>query len=80
MAITRPPRRPAPATEAAVEQFIAGEVARIKRTNKAAVIIRFDRAVLQRLDREATLRGISRSAWVALVVSHALDEADRRAV
>ena len=37
-------------------------------------MIRFDRALLARVDRAAKRRGISRSAWIQYTVSRALDE------
>ncbi len=40
-------------------------------------MIRFDRALLARVDRAAKRRGISRSAWIQYVVSQVLDEEER---
>jgi hypothetical protein len=37
-------------------------------------MIRFDRALLARVDRAAKRRGISRSAWVQYTLSKALDD------
>jgi metal-responsive CopG/Arc/MetJ family transcriptional regulator len=37
-------------------------------------MIRFDTALLARVDRAARRRGVSRSAWVAFTLSKALDD------
>ena len=37
-------------------------------------MIRFDAALLARVDRAAHRRGVSRSAWVAFTLSKALDD------
>jgi len=37
-------------------------------------MIQFDQKVLERVDTAAERRGISRSAWIQFVVSHALDK------
>ena len=76
--------------EAAAEQFIGGASTpvappqpAVKAPEPAAVakrtptMIRFDTALLARVDRAARRRGISRSAWIAYTLSHALDEEDR---
>lgn len=84
MAIARRPnvnRQAAPSgdQDLAAEAFIHGtarpdvpavvvEVAR-----KTPIMLRFDAALLRRVDTAAKRRGISRSAWIAFKVSEALD-------
>lgn len=41
--------------------------------NKKPVMIRFDTALLKRVDVAAKKRGVSRSAWVQFMLSTALD-------
>lgn len=41
---------------------------------KTPIMLRFDGALLRRVDTAAKRRGISRSAWIAFKVSEALDE------
>ena len=43
---------------------------------KVPIMVRFDRAVLQRVDMAAKHRGISRSAWIQFTVSRALDQGE----
>jgi hypothetical protein len=86
MAIARKPGSKHP--EARAEQFIARanvppgqgsadqplqQTESIGEGRKPAMI-RFDRALLARVDRAAKRRGISRSAWIQYTVSRALDE------
>src|SRR3546814_5246939 len=40
---------------------------------KSPVMLRFDRALLAKVDAAAKRRGISRSAWIQFTVSRALD-------
>ena len=89
MAIARKPNRKPkpPIDEAAVDAFIAGaakpEAAPIAAAaaeagqggapRKSPVLLRFDRALLAKVDAAAKRRGISRSAWSQFTVSRALD-------
>jgi hypothetical protein len=45
----------------------------VAESRKTPVMIRFDRALLERVDTAAKRRGISRSAWIQFTVSRALD-------
>jgi hypothetical protein len=75
-----PKRKPTPnKEEAAAAKFIEGAAtpsmaAGVKRT---PAMIRFDTALLARVDQAAKRRGVSRSAWVAFTLSKALDEEER---
>ena len=63
--------------EDAAEYFISGaepEDKAGKREKKIPVLIRFDRTMLQQVDKAAQRRGISRSAWIHFMVSRALEE------
>ena len=84
MAIARRPngnRTPAPpaAQERAAEAFIQGaaKAAAVAEPEaggrKTPIMLRFDAALLRRVDSAAKRRGISRSAWIAFKVSEALD-------
>lgn len=89
MAIARKPNsKPrAPVDDAAADAFIAGaakpEAAPItvaaeepgegSEPRKSPVMLRFDRALLAKVDAAAKRRGISRSAWIQFTVSRALD-------
>ena len=84
MAIARRPngnRAPTPpaAQERAAEAFIQGAakapaVAEPEAGGrKTPIMLRFDAALLRRVDSAAKRRGISRSAWIAFKVSEALD-------
>jgi predicted HicB family RNase H-like nuclease len=68
------------ASEQAAEAFIArvehDEDAPPKKDKKTPIMIRFDRAVLKRVDEAAKHRGISRSAWIQFTVSRALDHGE----
>ncbi|MBE7159362.1 MAG: hypothetical protein INR62_13185 [Rhodospirillales bacterium] len=89
MAIARKPgSKPVLVQEEAAERFIASAgaapapaaSAALPATEEAGrkpVMIRFDPDLLARVDRAAKRRGISRSAWVQFVLSHALDQEDR---
>lgn len=88
MAVTRiPVRKPIRGTEGAAAKFIEGASPGVhvvpspggatpagKRT---PAMIRFDTALLARVDRAARRRGVSRSAWVAFTLSKALDDEQR---
>ncbi len=80
MAIGRKPKssltRPPVDAERAAEEFISGAVKETARedSRKTRVMIRFDTALLQRIDKAAKRRGIPRTAWINFVASRALDE------
>ena len=42
-------------------------------TRKTPIMVRFDPALLKRVDVSARQRGISRSSWIQYVISKALD-------
>ena len=44
---------------------------------RVAAMIRFDAALLARVDRAAKRCGVSRSAWVAFTLSKALDDEEQ---
>jgi hypothetical protein len=71
-----------PADERAAEAFIAGaeEAPPAKRPNKIPILVRFDRDLLERVDRAAKRRGISRSGWVHYQISRALEEEEASAL
>lgn len=88
MAIARKPNsKPKhPAEDAAADAFIAGaakpaavpiaaaeEAGEGGEPRKSPVMLRFDRALLAKVDAAAKRRGISRSAWIQFTVSRALD-------
>jgi predicted HicB family RNase H-like nuclease len=65
-----------PEDERAAEAFITGaeEAPPPKYTKKVPILVRFDRELLERVDRAAKRRGISRSGWVHYQISRALEE------
>lgn len=84
MAIARRPSSnragapPAVAQERAAEAFIQGAAKAAAAepeagARKTPIMLRFDAALLRRVDSAAKRRGISRSAWIAFKVSEALD-------
>ncbi len=84
MAIARKPnsKPKPPVDDDAADAFIAGaakpatptiETAAEDGPRKSPVMLRFDRALLAKVDRAAKRRGISRSAWIQFTVSRALD-------
>lgn len=88
MAIARKPnsKPKAPVDDAAADAFIAGaakpsaapiaaaeEAEEGGEPRKSPVMLRFDRALLAKVDAAAKRRGISRSAWIQFTVSRALD-------
>lgn len=84
MAITRKPKSNTNAkeveTEQAAEAFIssasAGQPVAPPDKHKTPIMIRFDPALLQKVDAAAKRRGISRSAWIQYVTSRALDSGE----
>lgn len=86
MAIVKKPNRKQSeikmtARDDAADKFIAGanssqEHALQEDDKKIQTTLRFDRALLQRIDAAAKHRGISRSAWIQFTVSRALDQGE----
>lgn len=78
------PKAAKPASEAETGETVTGEAAkkpgkkdkrkakRKDKKNKEAVIIRFDDAQLPLIDASAEALGLSRAAWVRMVVAQAL--------
>src|SRR3546814_4395462 len=86
--LRKPNSKPkSPMDEAAADAFIAGaakpkaepiateadEAGQGAEPRKSPVMLRFDRALLAKVDAAAKRRGISRSAWIQFTVSRALD-------
>jgi hypothetical protein len=77
MAIAQMPKRKTLShKEAAATKFIEGAAATppSSRAKRTPAMIRFDAALLARVDEAARRRGVSRSAWVAFTLSKALDD------
>lgn len=84
MAITRKPQRPKATitteAETAAARFINEAETSIaadtpqRRATMAPVLLRFDERTLRAIDFRASKIGLSRAAWVRMVVAHALDE------
>ena len=71
MAIARKPNsKPKPPVDDAAADEEPGEGSEPR---KSPVMLRFDRALLAKVDTAAKRRGISRSAWIQFTVSRALD-------
>lgn len=66
-----------PAQERAAAAFIAGKKKPLERERKTPTLIRLDDDVLERMDAVAARLGLSRAAYVRLVVSRALAEEER---
>ena len=67
--------------DAAAEKFIYGADAlhdepSQEESKKVPIMMRFDRALLQRVDAAAKRRGISRSSWIQFTVRRALDQGE----
>ena len=75
MAIAKRPSIDRTDTAKKVTKFITG-VEEKPDAKRVSALIRFDRALLQRVDAAAKQRGISRAAWIQFVVSRALDAGD----
>ena len=79
MAIARKPNSK-PLIDADAEKFIAGAGALTKAAPAAeakgriATMVRFDAALLRKVDAAAKRRGVSRSAWIQYTLSEALEE------
>jgi hypothetical protein len=81
MAIARKPgsKVSAAVADQAAEKFISGAgtpptPAPDEERRRVPAMIRFDAALLERVDRAAKRRGVSRSAWVQFTISRALDQ------
>lgn len=77
MAIAKKPGGKPPA-EVDAERFIAGAALQEDAAPKGriATMVRFDAALLAKVDAAAKRRGISRSAWIQYTLSEALDGGD----
>jgi predicted HicB family RNase H-like nuclease len=69
------------APDAAAQKFISGADASHDEpsqedSRKVPIMVRFDRALLQRVDAAAKHRGISRSSWIQFTLSRALDQGE----
>jgi hypothetical protein len=64
--------------EQAAEAFIAGAEPEDNKTHererKIPIMVRFDRDMLQLVDKAAKRRGISRSGWIHFMISRALEQ------
>ena len=91
MAITKRPKprlapvAPAEERERKIEAFIAGtepaetalpEPEPEPDPKRVRVMMRFDPTLLQRIDAAARRRGVSRTAWLHVVASRALDQGE----
>jgi hypothetical protein len=66
--------------DVAIEKFISGaeshEEVSQEDSKKIPIMVRFDRALLQRVDSAAKHRGVSRSSWIQFTLSRALDQGE----
>lgn len=83
MSIAKNPKRYTPDSagpDRAAEQFIAGAgktasaAPHPQQARKTPIMIRFDPALLKRVDAVAKRRGVSRSSWIQYEISKVLDE------
>ena len=77
---SRPIRKPAQnKEEAGAAKYIEGAAATstASGTRRTPAMIRFDAALLARVDKAARRRGVSRSAWIAFTLSKALDDEEQ---
>ncbi len=68
-----------PDQEHAAEAFIAGAKPQTEaqsESKKIPIMVRFDPALLQRVNEAAKHRGVSRSAWIQFTLSRALDQGE----
>ena len=78
MAIAKKPNAIKP-VEAEADRFIAGAGAAVMPAptavakGRVATMVRFDAALLEKVDTAAKKRGISRSAWIQYTLSEALE-------
>ncbi len=79
MAIAKKP----PSNQAQIENFIRGGAPAApapaaaspeEKEGRKAVILRLPPALLERIDKAAKRRGVSRAAWMTFTLSRALDE------
>ncbi len=80
MAIAKKPTSK-PLTDAEAERFIAGAGAMPSAVppappakGRVATMVRFDAALLAKVDAAAKRRGVSRSAWIQYTLSEALED------
>ena len=74
MAIARKPNSK-PSADADAEKFIAASAQPEAKETKGrvATMVRFDAALLEKVDAAAKRRGVSRSAWIQYTLSEALE-------
>jgi predicted HicB family RNase H-like nuclease len=68
-----------PDQEHAAKAFIAGAKPQTEAQGagkKIPIMVRFDPALLQRVNEAAKHRGVSRSAWIQFTLSRALDQGE----
>ena len=68
-----------PDQEHAAKAFIAGAEPQTEAPGdgkKIPIMVRFDPALLQRVNEAAKHRGVSRSAWIQFTLSRALDQGE----
>jgi len=79
MAIAKKPASK-PLAEANADKFIAGasttEPTEKPQKGRVATMVRFDAALLAKVDRAAKKRGVSRSAWIQYTLSETLEGQD----
>jgi predicted HicB family RNase H-like nuclease len=77
MAIAKKPGSKPP-SDVSAERFIAGagavEQTQTPKRGRVATMVRFDAALLEKVDAAAKKRGVSRSAWIQYTLSEALEE------
>lgn len=80
MAIAKKPTGNRTAASKKADAFISGAAKKGRkpaaRVNKTPTVIRFPPDVLTDIDAAAEQRGISRSAWLLMVATRALDSGD----
>ena len=69
MAIAKKPK-----SHTLANRFIEGAGKEVSKAHRIPTTLRFDPALLLRIDSAAKRRGISRSAWIQYTLSRALDE------
>ncbi len=76
MAIAKKPNSK-PSSEADADRFIARAGAVVPppapRARRVATMVRFDAALLAKVDAAAKKRGVSRSAWIQYTLSEAIE-------
>ena len=66
--------KPASDGDRKADAFIAGAVKPVTAAGKTVVNMRFDAGMLSRIDAAARRQGISRTAWLHVAASKALDQ------